>query len=379
LLVVLLAACPAAARAEEKKARWWPAEVEQALARAKGNRAELEKALTNVPREQRKGMAFLIANMPGSDLLSLKADFLLSNTALAYRARKEVPWGKDIPEERFLNDVLPYANLDEKRDDWRKQFYDLCRPIVKTCKTPAEAAQKLNSHIFAKLKVRYSTARRAPNQGPKESIELGKASCTGLSIVLSDACRAVCVPARLVGTPLWANKRGNHTWVEIWDKGWHFTGACEQDPNGLDRGWFVGDAAQAKNDSYEHAIYAASFQKTKLHFPLVWSLKHRDVPAENVTDRYAKKAAPKVETVRVLVRVVNAEKKRVAVLVRVTEVGPAKSAVEGKSRGETADTNDVLTFELKPNREYTIKVGEVEKKVRTGPAGGQQTVDVIVK
>ena len=271
---------------------WWPAEVEAALKRAKDNRKELEKALTDVPKEQRKGMAFLVEHMPDSDLTSLKADFLLTNVDLAYKARKEVPWGKEVPEELFLNDVLPYANVDESRDAWRKEFYDLCMPLVKECKTPAEAAQKLNRELFKKLKLGYSTQRRAPNQSPKESIEQGKASCTGLSIVLSDACRAVCIPARLVGTPLWADKRGNHTWVEIWDKGWHFTGACEADPQGLDRGWFVGAAAQAKKDVPEHAIYAASFKKTEQHFPLVWAPRYRGVPAENVTDRYARKAEP---------------------------------------------------------------------------------------
>ena len=294
-LVALLIAFPVATWADVQTDKWWPAEVEQALARAKNNRAELEKALVAVPRDQRKGMAFLIANMPDSDLLSLKADFLVSNTELAYRARKEVAWGKNIPEELFLNDVLPYANLDEKRDAWRKEFYYLCMPIAKSCKTPAEAAHKLNSEIFKKVNVRYSTERKSPNQSPKESMAQGKASCTGLSIVLSDACRAVCIPARLVGTPLWANKRGNHTWVEIWDKEWHFTGACEPDPAGLNRGWFVGEAAQAKKDSFEHAIYAASFKKSKVHFPLVWARDKRDVPAENVTDRYTKKANPAKE------------------------------------------------------------------------------------
>jgi hypothetical protein len=272
---------------------WWSAEVEQALTRAKDNRPELEAALRKVPQAQRKGMAFLIANMPARDLTTLKADFLLSNCELAYKARAEVPWGKDIPEEIFLNDVLPYANVDEKREDWRKEFYDLCMPIVKDCKTPAEAAQKLNTVLFKQLKLKYSTERKAPNQSPRESIEQGKASCTGLSIVLSDACRAVCVPARLVGVFRWSDNRGNHTWVEIWDKDWHFTGACEADPQGLDRGWFVGDAAKAKKDSPEHAIYAASFKKTSVHFPLVWAVKSKDVPAENVTDRYTKNAAPK--------------------------------------------------------------------------------------
>jgi hypothetical protein len=291
LLVAVCLVSPAAVAAQPP-AKWWTEDVDRALAQAKDNRAELEKALTAVPEGQRKGMAFLVANMPETDLTSLTAEFLLTNTNLAYKARAAVPWGKDIPEAIFLNDVLPYANVDEKRDAWRKEFYDLCMPMVKDCKTPSEAAEKLNRELFAKLKLGYSTQRKAPNQSPKESIEQGKASCTGLSIVLSDACRAVGVPARLVGTPLWANKRGNHTWVEIWDKDWHFTGACEQDPKGLDRGWFVGDAAQAKKDVPEHAIYAASFKKTDTHFPLVWALKNKTVPAENVTDRYAKAAAP---------------------------------------------------------------------------------------
>ena len=213
--VILLLAFPWIALAEPTNPKWWSAEVEQALAKSKDNRPELEKALAAVPDDQRKGLAFLIANMPDADLLSLKADFLLTNTELAYKARSEVPWGKAIPEEVFLNDVLPYANVDEKRDAWRKEFYELCLPMVKSCKSPTEATQKLNAELFKELKLQYSTQRKAPNQSPKESIKQGKASCTGLSIVLSDACRAVCIPARLVGTPLWANKSGNHTWVEI--------------------------------------------------------------------------------------------------------------------------------------------------------------------
>lgn len=272
--------------------KYWSDDAEKALTRAKDNRKEIEKALADAPKDQRAGMVFLVENMPDGDLTTLTAEFLLTNVDLAYKARKELPWGKVVPEELFLNDVLPYANIDEKRDPWRKEFYELCLPLVKDCKTPTEAVQVLNKELFKKLKLGYSTQRKAPNQSPKESIETGKASCTGLSIVLADACRAVGIPARLVGTPLWVDKRGNHTWVEVWDKGWHFTGACEPDPNGLDRGWFVGAASQAKKDVPEHAIYAASFKRGKQHFPLVWAPRNANVPGENVTDRYAKAAAP---------------------------------------------------------------------------------------
>ena len=370
-LTAVLVGWPAAA---DDLPPWWDGPVAAALEKAGDNRPELVKALSAVPRGQRAGMAFLVANMPDADLRKLKADFLLANTDLAYRARRDVPWGKDVPEDLFLNDVLPYANVDETRELWRKDFYDRCLPLVKGCKTPGEAVQKLNGTLFQKLNVKYSTERKAPNQSPAESIAQGKASCTGLSILLCDACRAVCVPARLVGTPLWANKRGNHTWVEVWDRGWHFTGACEPDPSGLDHGWFVGDAAQAKKDSPEHAIYAASFKKTDQHFPLVWARRRTDVPAENVTDRYAK-PAPKATTVRLLVRVLDHSKKRVAVPVTVAGETTKRA---GTSRGETADTNDLLTFDLPPAKEFSVSAGGVEKKVTTGKAGEQQVVEIAL-
>lgn len=348
-------------------------EVSDALAMAGKNRAELERALSDSPAQERFGMRFLIANMPDSDLTSLSAEFLLENSALAWKARAELPWGRDIPDEIFLNDVLPYANVDEQRDAWRKEMLELCLPIAKKCQTPSEAAHQLNVEVFPRLNLKYSTARRAPNQGPKESIATGKASCTGLSIVLADACRAVAIPARIVGTPLWANKRGNHTWVEIWDKDWHFTGACEPDKEGLDRGWFVGDAAQAQKDSFEHAIYAASFAKSKQHFPMVWSMRNKTVPGVNVTERYARTTAPNGP--KLLVRVLDSEKRRV---VKEVVVADGETEQKGNSRGETADQNDIVSFTVKSGATYTVRVGTQEVKVKISDNAKEDVIEVVV-
>ena len=355
-----------------------PADVAQALQTARDNRPQLDRALAETSGDERRGMEFLIANMPESDLQSLSADFLLENSRLAWQARRELPWGKQIPEAIFFNNVLPYANVDEKRDPWRKELLELCLPIAKECQTPSEAANRLNTEVFPKLKLGYSTQRKAPNQSPKESIEQGKASCTGLSIVLSDACRSVCIPARLVGTPHWANKRGNHTWVEIWDGDWHFTGACEPDKNGLNRGWFIGDAAQAKKDSFEHAIYAASFAKTRQHFPLVWAMRNKSVPAENVTDRYARPDESNKSTVRLLVRVLNGERQRVVQPVQVIAQTDGKAELSGDSRGETADLNDILRFEVQPGADYVVKVGKIERKVRVVTDTGEFLVEMVL-
>ena len=92
--------------------------VQAALDHAGANKQELLKALRQTPADQRQGMEFLVANMPRPDLEALKADFLLENTALAYQVLGQVPWGKKIPKEIFLNEILPYANINERRDNW---------------------------------------------------------------------------------------------------------------------------------------------------------------------------------------------------------------------------------------------------------------------
>ncbi len=377
LSAALLCLCPLSLRAGEPVKKWWSDEaMDGILATAKGNRGELEAALDKVPNDQRKGMRFIIVNMPAVDLLALKADFLLTNSEFAYKARQETPWGKNIPEGLFFNNVLAYANVDEKRDPWRKEFFEMCMPIVKDCKTAAQAAHKINSELFRKIGLRYAPQKRAPNLSPKESMAQGLASCTGLSIVLSDACRSVGVPARLVGTPNWSDKRGNHTWVEIWDHDWHFTGACEADNQGLDRGWFVNDASRAQKDSLEHAIYAASYEKTGQHFPLVWARDKKTVPSENVTDRYTKKAV-KSDMFRLSIRVFDGAKNRIAVPVTVTAASDPQAKFDGKSRDETVDLNDFLTFELRPEQSYVVAAGADMRTITAGKAGEQRTIDFV--
>ncbi|MHC4983151.1 MAG: transglutaminase-like domain-containing protein [Planctomycetota bacterium] len=282
---------PAAAAEDEaaEALRLMPADHRDAIAGqlslAGENRKELLAAMAGCNAEQREGLAFLLANMPRGDLRKLSAGFLLENVAYAYKARGEVRWGGEIPQEIFLNHVLPYANVNERRDNWRKDFYERFMPIARECETPAEALARLNVDAFKMLKVRFhKTKRRKAHQSPYESTQLGFASCTGLSILLADACRAVGVPARVVGTPLWTNKSGNHTWVEIWDGQWHFIGAAE--PGELNKAWFVNRAAAADPSKPAHRIYAASFERTETVFPLAWSPNVRDVFADDVTAFY---------------------------------------------------------------------------------------------
>jgi hypothetical protein len=141
----------------------------------------------------------------------------------------------------------------------------------------------------------------------------------------------------------------------------------------------VGDAAKAKHDSPEHAIYATSFRRTTVHFPLVWARDVTTVPGENITDRYAKKATSPPSTVSVFIKVLDQNQKRVVTAITVSSPTDTSIKLEGKTRGESADLNDFLTFDLAPDKEFTIKASTSEKKVRTGAAGSQQVVDFMIQ
>lgn len=359
LLIVLSVLASSAAVADDSARS-----IKDALEVAGKNRAEIQSAIDRCNQSdlEKKSIRFLIRNMPDQDLKTLSGDFLVNNVRLAIKARNEFKFARTVPEEIFLNDVLPYASINERRDDWRKDFYERFRDLVKDCETTGQAAQQLNKNVFRILNVRYSTKRKKPDQSPYESMETGLASCTGLSVILADACRSVGVPARLAGTPLWVNKRGNHTWVEVWDEGtWKFTGACEYDPNGLNRGWFQGIASQADPDDPRHRIYATSFAKTGGHFPMVWKWTSKEVPGVDVTWRYIGKPRPRKKgEVTVAIKTVDATGKRVSTEVQVIGPGATKESgpvilAGGKTRNESNDANDYLEVNLRPGT-YQLRV-----------------------
>ena len=351
-------------RQGKSSGQWWSASVESALVQSGTNRPELVKALNEANPGQRQGMQFLIENMPEQDLKSLTADFLLDNLRMAYKGWQEAPWGITIPTDIFLNDILPYASVSEPRDNWRKRLSEIALPLIKNCKSPSEACKALNSQIFKLLKVKYSRKRRVPDQGPFETMETGVATCTGLSILLVDACRSVGIPARIAGTPLWNNNSGNHTWVEVWDGNWLFTGAAEQDPAGFNRGWFVSNASQAVKDDRKKAIYASSFKKTGLTFPLSWAKDVDYVNAVNVTERYSAKAKPaEVPGLRLMLDVFDRPVgDRVAAKVTITDAENQKIKFDDTSKGDTADINDHLFFQLPKQRTYVIDAEWKTKK-----------------
>lgn len=357
--------------------------LDAALVKAGANRAELEAFIATAKKTHgdlgQRAAEFLVEGMPPGDLSSLDREFLTENLDLAMKARKEFPWSARLSEELFFNDVLPYASLDETRERWRPEFYNKCRAIVAKASTATEAVQALNSKLFNSIDVHYNTGRKRPNQSPAESIAQGRATCTGLSIILVDACRSVGIASRVAGTPLWSNKRGNHTWSEIWDGGWHFTGSDEYNAAGLNRGWFVGAAAKADKSNWEHSIYATSWKKTGTRFPMVWDIDAKQVNALNVTDRYTGKSSRDNVEDDVLVRVLEGRGgKRLEVQAELLD-SKNKVLASRKTKAGRADLNDITGFTCNPNTPLWLRFTKGDK-VKQIPIrrskGGEVTVDV---
>ena len=337
-------------------APWWGEDTARSLARAGDAATAWEAALADAPMELRGGLEHLVAAMPTADLTALAPERIVEEVRLATEVRSQMPWGPGLDDALFFEHVLPYAHVSESRDPWRAELTEMCLPLVADCKTPGEAAQRLNEQLFGKVGVKYSTKRKRADQSPKESMEQGLASCTGLSILLADACRAVCVPARLAGTADWAEKDGNHTWVEVWDDGWHFTGACEPDARGLDHGWFAGDAARAVLGDPLKGIWAVSWSAPGA-FTMAWAPGRR-VGGVEVTRRYLQDE-PVIDDKHARLLVVLRDVpggERIESPVRISLADDTRAVKEGTTRGEGADTNDTLEFVVLRGKMYMVQV-----------------------
>ena len=269
---------------------------------------------------------------------------LLALTLCAVCRSEANRWGINDPE-LVREYIAPETSLGEPEVDWRPILGPIAEEITAPAKTPLEAAMLLNRHLWKRIGVIYSTKRDRPNQDPLHSMRIGLASCSGLSILLADACRAVGIPARLVGCQ-WRNKPGNHTWVEVWSEGaWFPLGAFEDCPP--DSLWFLDDAAQAIADDPRYAIYAtrATLNAQGTRF---WDW---GVPADNVTARYLRPKAK--STTNGLVRVYIAAERGG---VRVAE----PFVCQGQRRvtpGPLQDLNDYTVLELPEGAEFTLEFG----------------------
>ncbi len=250
------------------------------------NKKLFTKVIEGVSSDYVRGLIFLLSYMPKDDQKKLHPDVLIENINYAYKVKEEFPWCRSLPENIFFNYVLPYHQLSEHREKWRKPLYEKCKPLISRCKSLKCAMDTINRGIARLTKVDYTISFNKPDQAPLETMEIGAGSWTSLSILLADAFRSVGIPARIVGIPSWHNNIENHSWVEVWINGvWYFT---EYYPDGgLNGSKFIAENIKRVSETeLLRSIYAASYSPTTTYFPLVWNLKNKKIRAENITEKY---------------------------------------------------------------------------------------------
>ena len=377
-------------------------------------RAELQDAINNsaraeelvafieaTPKKQRNDVAFLIVNMPAADRDTMSLELLRENVEYANIARNKYAWAQTLPEDVYLNDVLPYFVVDEVRDAWRKELYELFAPVVEECQSMEEALCAVNSNIPRLTGVDYNTLREKTNQSPRESMRQGMASCTGLSILLVDAYRAVGIPARFVGTVSWHDNRGNHSWTEVWlDGEWRVTEYYF--PSKLDHLWFMADASKAKVDDRRYAIYATSFAERDDWFPMIWAVEDEENSIEamphtfgavNVTQHYIDLAYEQYTRhleagTHTFLRIAGYAKQGVTansgdrVAIGVDVFCGTEQMGGGLTAGPLRDMNDMFSVLLPKNSEYELRYYDAEGELqRMSVTLGEEptTVEIFVE
>jgi len=186
--------------------------------------------------EEQEALEFLYAYSPFIDLTEYGGDFLLENVRASFKAREEMPWGKEIPEAIFRHFVLPLRGSNESLDSSRMVFYEELKDRVKCCETMEEAALEVNHWCHEKAIYKPTNARTC---SPLTMTTTAYGRCGEESVFALAAMRSVGIPARQVYTPRWAHCDDNHAWIEVWVDGeWKYLGACEPEPR-LNIAWFT--------------------------------------------------------------------------------------------------------------------------------------------
>lgn len=190
--------------------------------------------------EKLQAMQFLYAYMPLPDIADYPSSFYLQNVDYALKARKEMPWGEDVPVREFMHFVLPVRVNNEDMDTSRAVFYNELKERVCNL-SMRDAVLEVNHWCHEKVTYTPSDSRTS---SPLASVRTAYGRCGEESTFTVAALRAVGIPARQVYTPRWAHTDDNHAWVEAWVDGeWHFLGACEPEPV-LDLAWFNAPASR---------------------------------------------------------------------------------------------------------------------------------------
>jgi|EP00505_MAST-04D_sp_SCG-Rhode-Island_P000680 hypothetical protein len=166
--------------------------------------------------------------------LDVFLEFLFEHVRFAILGRTKGPtFTKDIPLDIFLDYVVPFTFLNEKRDlswRWRPRFFQALHGPVWTASNITGAM-----HILASLLpsvagngvlqvdekpvpgevIQWESETSPMNLSPQQ-VQLHHGSCTGTAITMAAAARAVGIPIRIAGCSQ-SIEGDDHHWTEFFD------------------------------------------------------------------------------------------------------------------------------------------------------------------
>ena len=249
-------------------------------------------------------------------------------------------WTWNIPKQVFYDYILPYAIVNEARNNWRPYLHSVLVPTIASLPVDAsindvftavnagttgttDSVWKLLGNNNNGGEIVFKSSQTPLIYDAMSTIVYGYASCTGISILAVDSLRSVGIAARLVGTPAWQghDENGNHNWLEVYipdvfdvptpntaaqrarndndndNDRWYFieglpAGNGETLFNPCDK-WFCNPTAFA-NPNGTTSVYAAHFdrfhstnnQDEFVYYPMAWDRTNLDVPGVDRTQYY---------------------------------------------------------------------------------------------
>ena len=130
---------------------------------------------------------FLYKYMALPDKTDYSKAFYEENVALSLQARREMPWGRTVPEREFKHFVLPVRVNNENLDDSRKVFYAELKDRVKNL-SMKDAILEVNHWCHEKVTYRPTDGRTS---SPLASVCTAYGRCGEESTFLVAALRSV--------------------------------------------------------------------------------------------------------------------------------------------------------------------------------------------
>lgn len=262
----------------------------------------------------RESLDFLDSNLPSFDVINRctlgfcgnasdeNGVAIVSTTSALQVKQMGYNWANSIPRDIWNEYVLPYANVNEGRSDWRQLFLPVVQSILTSSgndinkMTTTDVVYAINSALWSGpmgKNIVFKSSQTPLIYDPMSTLAFGYASCTGVSIFFVDALRSIGVASRLAGTPAWNGNisHGNHNWVEVWDPatGWQFIEATPASAgetlfNPCDK-WFCNPSSFANGTQ----VFATQFsQDSKVRYPMAWDRRNTQIPGVDRTSYYQK-------------------------------------------------------------------------------------------